>query len=86
MEESAERKIGGDRESVPKSLPGLIVNGNESDIRLRVPEKAGAYRLFVYIFDGKGHAAHANIPFFVDAGATENPVPATAGVSRESQK
>jgi hypothetical protein len=33
---------------------------------VQAPAKSGAYRLFVYALDGKGHAAHANIPFFVD--------------------
>ena len=30
------------------------------------PTQPGAYRLYTYVFDGKGHAAHANIPFYVD--------------------
>jgi hypothetical protein len=66
MEESTERKIGGDRENVPKRLPALISSPDKSEITLNAPDKPGAYRLFVYIFDGKGHAAHANIPFYVD--------------------
>lgn len=32
-----------------------------------VPESGGAYRLFAYLSDGKGGAAVANVPFFVDA-------------------
>lgn len=72
MEESTDLKTGGDHESKPRSLPGLIRNGNHSEISLTAPSKPGAYRLFVYAFDGKGHAAHANIPFFV-----EGSVPAT---------
>ena len=27
----------------------------------------GEYRLFAYAYDGNGHAAHANIPFLVEA-------------------
>ena len=67
MEESTERKIGGDRESVPRTLPGLIAQPDKSEITLQTPARPGPYRLFAYVFDGKGHAAHANIPFYVDA-------------------
>jgi hypothetical protein len=67
MEESSERKVGGDTESVPIRVPGLIAQPKQSEITLKAPEKTGAYRLFTYVFDGHGHAAHANIPFYVDA-------------------
>jgi hypothetical protein len=66
MEESTDLKTGGDLESKPKTLKGLIDNPKRSDIRLKAPSARGAYRLFTYAFDGKGHAAHANIPFYVD--------------------
>ena len=32
---------------------------------LLTPTLAGGYRLFVYVYDGQNHAAHANIPFYV---------------------
>ena len=67
MEESKERKVGGDAESIPSRVPGLIADPRKSEITLKAPEKAGAYRLFAYVYDGNGHAAHANIPFYVDA-------------------
>lgn len=66
MQESTETKIGGDAESKPAPLPGLIAAPARSEISLQTPDQAGAYRLFVYVFDGHGHAAHANIPFYVD--------------------
>jgi hypothetical protein len=74
MEESADLKEGGDFESTPRCLSALIQDPKQSEITLQAPAKPGAYRLFAYVFDGKGHAAHANIPFFVDgaaAGATK---------------
>jgi hypothetical protein len=67
MEESSERKVGGDAESIPVRVPGLIAQPKQSGITLKAPERPGAYRLFTYVFDGHGHAAHANIPFYVDA-------------------
>ena len=66
MEESKEHKVGGDVESKPRKLSGLIEDPKKSEIALKPPTQPGAYRLFVYVFDGKGHAAHVNIPFYVD--------------------
>jgi hypothetical protein len=67
MAESTELKTGGDFESKPKTLPDLIDSPNAAEVTVRAPEKAGAYRLFLYAFDGQGHAAHVNIPFYVEA-------------------
>jgi hypothetical protein len=66
MMESTSKNVGGDRESKPAALPGLIADPSREETALQAPSKPGAYRLFVYVFDGKGHAAHANIPFFVE--------------------
>jgi hypothetical protein len=66
LPESTDLKSGGDLESRPKSVPGLIADPKKAEISLAAPAKPGAYRLYVYVFDGKNHAAHANIPFFVD--------------------
>ena len=74
MAESTETKVGGDAESRPAPVPGLIADPKLNDISLRAPNKPGAYRLFAYVFDGKGHAAHVNIPFYVDESAKSPPV------------
>jgi len=66
LEESRDLKDGGDAESKPPSLPGLISMSNEPATSITVPAKPGAYRLFGYVFDGKGGAAHVNIPFQVE--------------------
>ena len=66
FEESRDLKDGGDLESKPQKLAGLIPNPGKPEITLTAPTKPGAYRLFGYAFDGKGGAAHANIPFFVE--------------------
>jgi hypothetical protein len=66
MEESAASTTGGDAESIPNVVPGLIEAGRAGNVVLTAPAGSGAYRLFAYAMDGKGHAAHVNIPFYVD--------------------
>ena len=63
--ESQSQQEGGDQEEIPPLLTGLINKGQQAQITLKAPQKSGAYRLFVYAYDGQGHAAHANIPFYV---------------------
>ena len=63
--ESTDLGVGGDYESKPASLTGLITNFNRSKIELKTPDEKGAFRLFVYITDNKNKVATANIPFFV---------------------
>jgi hypothetical protein len=63
--ESEARQIGGDKEQVPEELSGLIEGADGGHARLAAPVETGAYRLFVYVQDGEGHAAHANVPFLV---------------------
>jgi hypothetical protein len=66
LEESTDLKTGGDFENKPRSVSGVIENSQGGEVTLKAPAKPGAYRLFAYVHDGKGHAAHANIPFYVD--------------------
>jgi hypothetical protein len=61
--ESTDLGVGGDFESRPESL--LTARGGPS-IQLIANQMPGAYRLYVYIFDGKEHAATANIPFYIE--------------------
>jgi hypothetical protein len=63
--ETTTTKSGGDKEEILPVIEGLIDNPNSKDIVLRAPKEKGAYRLFAYVYDGKGSAAHANIPFYV---------------------
>jgi hypothetical protein len=63
--ETTAKQVGGDYEEAIPSLPGIIRNPADSKIELAAPGESGAYRLFVYAYDGQGHGAHANIPFYV---------------------
>ncbi len=65
MRESKATEEGGDKEDIPETLTGLVVAGEPGQATLLAPPESGAYRLFVYIHDGKGKAGHANIPFLV---------------------
>jgi len=70
LEESGAKTVGGDHEEIPRTVESDIADSEDGAMRFKAPSKAGAYRLFVYVFDGKGHAAHANIPFQVVAATT----------------
>jgi hypothetical protein len=63
--ESADRRQGGDRETEPLAHPECFVEAKGLDAAFRAPTRAGAYRIFAYVYDGKGGAACANVPFAV---------------------
>ncbi len=65
VEESTDRRAGGDAEAAPPSLPGAIVTQADGKVTVKTPGKPGAYRLFVVVRDGKGGASADNVPFRV---------------------
>lgn len=73
QQEAASYNLGGDAEAAPPTFPDAIVSTNGNQAELRMPEGGGGYRLFVVVRDGKGSAATANIPLFVE-GAVRQPV------------
>lgn len=52
-------------EKIPKFIEGAITNPAKASIAVTAPAKPGVYRLYVWVKDGKGHAATANQPFEV---------------------
>lgn len=64
LPESTDLGEGGDYESRPKTQEGLFAKQEAGKLLFNTPP-TGAYRLFVYGYDGGEHAATANIPFFV---------------------
>jgi hypothetical protein len=66
LHESTDLGIGGDHESKPEQLEGLITDNNSNTIEISVPNNTGAYRLFIYVFDNDKKVATANIPFYVN--------------------
>lgn len=65
--ESTDLGDGGDHESVPQSIEGLITENGKAAITFTAPEAEGAYRILVTVADGQNHMGHANIPFYVKA-------------------
>ncbi|MEE4216156.1 MAG: glycoside hydrolase family 2 TIM barrel-domain containing protein [Xanthomonadales bacterium] len=65
MRESETSKTGGDREEIPEALQGLLAAGHAGNAVLTAPTEPGNYRVFAYVYDDRGHAGHANIPFQV---------------------
>jgi hypothetical protein len=45
-------------------IEGLIEETAGESIQFKAPDKEGAYRLFGYVYDGQGHWAYANFPFY----------------------
>ncbi|MDT0595315.1 glycoside hydrolase family 2 TIM barrel-domain containing protein [Glaciecola petra] len=65
--ETTSDAVGGDEEYLPSLLSGLVYDAKGSQATIKAPQESGPYRLFAYIYDGNGNAAHANFPFFVDS-------------------
>lgn len=65
--EATELGVGGDAEAAPPVFPDAIQKSGPGSVEVRMPEGGGGYRLFAYLRDGKGGAAVANIPLYVDA-------------------
>lgn len=53
------------RELPPASMAGALTSSRGMTATFRAPDKPGGYRVFVFVTDGKGHAATANFPFLV---------------------
>ena len=65
LHETTATSIGGDREDVPPAVALAMEDDGKGGVRFAAPGKPGAYRLFVDVLDGQGHAAYANLPFRV---------------------
>ena len=65
-QDSLQIGIGGDRQAGEQPFADAVVSEGAS-ATVTMPEGGGGYRLFVTVRDGKGTAAVANIPFYVDA-------------------
>ncbi len=69
--ESDESVEGGDSESAIDNVEGLLSSPDAAVTHLTSPGP-GRYRLFAYAYDDLGHAAHANIPFLVEATSVQS--------------
>ena len=63
--EAAYASYAGQGEKETEPIRGLI-SQHEKEISFTVPAEKGAYRLFVYVFDGNRQFSSANLPFWVD--------------------
>lgn len=66
LPESQFTKAGGDVERRPDAVQAAVSGGSDGKGMVRMPRIRGAYRLFVYAHDGKGSAATANLPFYIE--------------------
>ena len=68
--EVGQKSQGGFFEARPDELPLVIHSQSEQagqvTLRFKAPEKAGEYRIFAYVYDGKGKVGNANFPFLVE--------------------
>ena len=65
QKESTDKKAGGDFEVKMDALPYDIISETNELIKIKAPSRSGAYRFYVYVYDGNNNVATANIPFYV---------------------
>jgi len=61
-----------------KPLGDLIRKADGAELTFAAPATEGAYRMFVFVLDGHGNAATANIPFYVRGRRQAAPPPANS--------
>ncbi len=64
-EESRDVQVGGDKENAPPVINGCISQAKDGNVKVKIPSKPGAYRLYAIVRDGKGGASAENMPFRV---------------------
>jgi hypothetical protein len=57
--------VPGAQPPMPAAIPGTLLATQGNAASIQAPAQPGLYRLYVWIRDGKGHAATANYPFEV---------------------
>ncbi len=60
-----EQSDGGDHERRQPTVETEFNSTEDGTVEFQGPSQAGQYRIFVYVSDGQGHSATANIPFLV---------------------
>ena len=65
LKEGSDFPYGGNGERKPAALKELFSDNSKRNIKFTSPGTEGAYRLFVYVYDGMNNWATANIPFYV---------------------
>ncbi len=65
LKEVEERSQGGAKELEPPQVDLKGLTEGKEAVQFISPSATGDYRLFVYVYDGKGKVGNANIPFFV---------------------
>lgn len=65
IEETSDRRSGGDAEAVPATIQGSIASTRGKSATITAPSRPGPYRVFVFVRDGTGRAGTANVPFLV---------------------
>jgi len=66
LPEATNTKVGGDAEATPDAVKNLSIRQEPGELVFRAPNKTGAYRLFIYVYDSHNHVATVNIPFWVE--------------------
>ncbi|MGL1889207.1 MAG: hypothetical protein OCD76_22025 [Reichenbachiella sp.] len=65
MTEVQVKGAGGSYEKEPETLDIAVVQQADGQLTFKAPAEEGEYRLFSYVYDGKGKVGNANVPFYV---------------------